>query len=527
MTAAAQEPPSAPRRLRFVRRNLASSYAVYAASLVSGLAITPIIVRHLGKTEYGLWAFIGSLTVYLALLDLGVGPSVVRFAAAFRGREAPEEVSALASVGLVVYGLIGVATAAVAVPLAWLVPELIDIPNSLVWEARVVTLLVIAGIAARFPLGLFGNLLLGQQRYDLVNVANLASIAAYTALVAGVLTQTGGIVLLAWIALGTTIFRLALPLVWLRRELPFLRLSRRLVTRQRLRELLAFSWHNFLIHVSARVVFSGDVVVVGIVLGPVAAAYYAVPSKLFALAFSAGVAGTNVLYPAFAELEGAQELDRQREYLRTGLRGGMALILLVALPLVLVPDQLIRAWIGSGFGPSTWVMVLLGASLVAHQPAHVLSQYLIARGRQKALALVLVGTSAANLVLSVVLAQVVGLWGVALATLVTELAGTVVFIPRLVAEASGLSLRQLAVASLRPVVPALGVALLVLVAFARAYQPDTLLELVPLGALWLAACLPAVWRLGLSPEERRSFAHEVGLGGHALAPHPVESEPIS
>jgi O-antigen/teichoic acid export membrane protein len=501
--------------VRLLRRNLATSYAVYAASFVSGLIVTPIIVHELGQTEYGLWAFVGSLTVYLALLDLGVGPSIVRYAAEHRGRGAQDETSALASVGLTVYAAVGAITLLVALPLAWLVPELIDLPADLVEPARVATILLAAGIAARFPLGLFGNLLAGQQRYDVVNLANLASIVVYTILVAAVLTQGGGIVLLAWLALAATIVRLALPMVWVRRELPFLRVGRSLVTRARMRELLGFSWHNFLIHVSARVVFSADVIVVGIVLGAVSAALYGIPAKLFGLAFGAGIAGTQLLYPAFAEAEGAAEEDHQRRLMLGGLRGGMALILLVGLPLVLVPDLLIGAWIGPGFGESTWVMAILGVVLVVHQPAHVLAQYLVARGRPRPLATVLVATTGANVVLSVVLALLVGIWGVALATLVTELAATGVLIPRLVVAASGLSYAALARASLRPVGPAVLVAVPVLVVFARLYDPQTLLELVPLGALWIAAFVPAVWRLGFSAGERRSFGRELRGGGRA------------
>lgn len=505
--------------MRLLRRNFLSSYAVYGASLVAGLVVTPIIVHQLGKEEYGLWAFIGSVTIYLSVLDFGVGPSVVRFAATYRGRQSPEDTSALASVGLAVYAAVGLLSAAFGVGLAWLVPVLVDIPDRLVWPARVATLLVVAGLAARFPLGLFGNLLVGQQRFDVVNLGNLVSVVTYAALVAAVLTQGGGIVLLAWLSLGVTLLRLALPLLWLRRELPFLRLSRTLVTRARLRELLSFSWHNFLIHLASKVVFSTDVIVVGILLGAEAAALYAIPAKLFAIAFGAGAAGTNLLYPAFSELEGAEELERQREYLRTGLRAGMAIVLLVGLPLVLIPDQLIRAWIGGGFGDSTWVMVLLGASLLVHQPAHVLSQFLIARGRQKPLALLLLATVGANLVLSIILAEAVGLWGVALSTLVTELVATAVLIPRLAAAASGLSYKTIAWATLRPVLPAVVVAAAILAGVARAYDPDTLLGLVPLGLLWVAAFLPVVWRFGISAEEREALVRQLRRrGAPALAP---------
>ncbi len=64
-------------------------------------------------------------------------------------------------------------TSSLGVGLAWLVPVLIEMPDELVWQARIATILVSAGLAARFPLGLFYNLLVGQQRLDVQNLREL------------------------------------------------------------------------------------------------------------------------------------------------------------------------------------------------------------------------------------------------------------------------------------------------------------------------------------------------------------------
>lgn len=501
----------AAERMRLVRRNLVSTYVVYGASVVAALVLTPVIVHALGKDEYGLWVFIGSITVFVQLLDLGVGPSVVRFGAHARGAQTPEEISALASVGLVVYAIIGVATVVVGIVLAVIVPYLISIPQDLVEPARAATLLVVAGIAARFPLGLFNNLLLGQQRYDMVNLGNLVGLAVYFVLVIAILPWYGGIVLLAAVTLVSTLVRLGLPLLWLRRELPFLKLRRALVSRLRVRELLSFSWHNFLIHLASKVAYSSDVIVVGIVLGAKAAALYGIPSRIFGLVLGLGGGATDLLYPAFAELEGADDPQRQRGLLLAGLRLGMALMLLLALPLILIPDQLIYGWIGPGWGPSSAVLALLGIVLVVHQPGQLLSQYLVARGYQKRLSMMLLFVVGANLALSIVLASAVGIWGVAFATVVTDAAATLVLIPRLVHGSSGPSYRALAAAAMRPVLPSLLAAALVLVVFSRLLDPRTLLALVPVGVLWVAVFGVAVWFLGLDGADRTAVSSRLGM----------------
>jgi O-antigen/teichoic acid export membrane protein len=499
--------------MRLFRRNALGVYGVYAVSVVSGLVVTPVVLHEIGDVEFGIWAFIGSITIYLSVLDLGVGPSIVRFAAKARGEEAPEETNRLASVGLAMYAAIGLVTLPVGAFVAWLVPHLVETPDDLVWPARIATFLVVLSLAARFPLGLFTNLLLAQQRFDVQNLANVISVALYAALVVLLVPNGGGLILLGALTLGTTLLRLVLPLAWIPREVPGLRLRRAYVTREGVRELTSFSGSLFLIHVASKVVLSTDVVVVGIVLGPVAATLYAIPAKLFTLAFGLSSAATNLTFPAFAEYEGAREPERQRRLLLAGLRGGSAVAVLLVLPLLLIPDQLIHAWVGDGYGESTAVMALLAAVAFVHQPVYLLTQYLTAKASQHGIARLLIAAVTANVVLSVILAQTVGMWGVALATLVTDVAVLLYALPRLVAPVAGRPTRLLAAAIVRPVLPAVGAALVVLVGAARLLDQDTLLGLLPLGVLWCLVGGLVVVRWGLESDERRALARLVpGLG---------------
>lgn len=489
-------------RVRRLRRNLLATYGVYAVSFASGLVVTPIVYRALGQEEFGLWSFVLSASVLLTLLDLGVAPTVVRFAAAYRGAGTEERTSELASVGLVLYIVVGLLSLLLGALFAWLVPVLTDVPDELVTDVRVAAVLLVLGIGLRLPLGLFVSLLSGRQRYDIVNWSNAVAVAAYAVAVSVILTQGGGIVVVAALYLGMTLLRLALPLLFLRRELPFLRLRRSLVTRAQLGELVRISSHNAVIHLAAKVVFSTDVIVVGIVLGPVAAAAYAIPARLFELLFGLGTAGPGLLYPAYAELEGGLQRERQRRLLLSGVRIGMCLALALALPLVLMPDYVIGSWIGEVPAGSAAVGVLLGLALIVRQTSHLLSQFLIARGAQRPLSRIVLGAVLVNLAGSVVLAWTVGLWGVALATLVTELAAGAVLVPRLVRRNAHIGLRRLATAVLRPVPGALAVALLVLVVVARLVAPDSLLVLAAVGAVWLALLVPVLWRFGLAADER-------------------------
>ena len=418
--------------MRSTARNLASNYLAYAAAVLSGLVLTPVIIGAIGQEAYGAWAFIISLTTLLRLLDLGITPTVVRFTAFHRGRdsEAAGDVSALASASFTVYLLVGALSVAAGLVLAWLLPSMLTLSPDLVRPAQAAAVIAVVTLGTQAPLGLFGTLLKGAQRFDVPNTGALISILAYAALVLVVLTRHATLPVLATIAFVATLIRLLYPLLFIRRELPGLRLSRSLVSRAEVKSLLGFSWFAFIGHIGGKVLYSADLILIGMFLGARSVALYAVASRLFALASGVASTGTELLLPLQSELEGRAEHDRQQSFLISGIRASMCVGLLLALPLVVLPSWVITAWLGSGFEASVVPLALLGLAVAFAQPNAVLSQFLFARGRPVQLAIAQASLATVNLTLTACLLLTVGeIWVAALATLVVEALGAVFVLP--------------------------------------------------------------------------------------------------
>jgi O-antigen/teichoic acid export membrane protein len=506
--------------MRLLRRNVILIYGVYAVTLFSGLVVTPIIVGALGTEQFGIWALIGSLLGFIGLLDLGIGPSVIRFAAEQRGRGARDETSELTSTAFAIYLVLTVVTLLLAVALAWLLPHAVEISDQYVRAAQVAVVISVGTFVLRFPVGLFSYLLAGQQRYDVLNIGNLLGAFVYFVLAVVVLyVADGELVALALITVVVAAVRLLPPLFWLKRELPELRLRRSLVTRRQANELLTFSSRNMLIQVASKVVVSTDVIVVGIIFGSVAAGVYGIPAKLFALAFGVGIASTTLLFPVLSELEGADDRERQERYLLSGVRLGVAVVVAIGLPLVFLPDRFLEAWLPSDFDVSTSapILAILMVSLLFAQPGHLLAQFLVARGRHGRLAVARLATVAVNLALSIGLALWVDLWGVALATLITEALSVTIVLPYLLRRESSASPPALAAAWLRPVGLGVLAAVPTLLVLGRILDIDTLVEFVGVGLCWLALYSALVWRYGMRDPERRTITEAFGRGSSTVA----------
>ncbi|EOU2074282.1 polysaccharide biosynthesis protein, partial [Clostridium perfringens] len=69
------------------------SYINIFISLISGMLITPLMIKFMGSNEYGLYNLMGAFTSYLSILEAGLGFTIVRYVAKYnyekdkKGRE--------------------------------------------------------------------------------------------------------------------------------------------------------------------------------------------------------------------------------------------------------------------------------------------------------------------------------------------------------------------------------------------------------------------------------------------------------
>jgi len=193
----------------------------------------------------------------------------------------------------------------------------------------------------------------------------------------------------------------------------------------------------------------------------------------------------------------------------------------LAMPFLFIPDKIIHAWIGRGYSASTPVMILLGVVILIHAPIALFIQYLIARARQRAIAITLLVATGLNVVLSVILAATVGIWGVALSTVVTDLGALAFIAPRLVAPIAGIRTVDLVRALGRPLLTGMVVAVPVLGLLGRVFPDDHVWELLLPGGLWIVACSAALWRFGIDPADRAAVRREF-LSGRAVVAESID-----
>src|SRR5262245_8683032 len=161
---------SSPVLLTTAVRNVVANWAGYLFIAGVNFFLAPFVLRRLGVSGYAVWSLIISITGYLGLLDLGVRSAVTRFVARHQVRSEHNETSRIVSSAALFFTLsAGLAIIASAFISIFLI-ERFDIPPEYRASARIVIVLIGSSIGTSLIGGVFGGILVGLQRFDIVNL---------------------------------------------------------------------------------------------------------------------------------------------------------------------------------------------------------------------------------------------------------------------------------------------------------------------------------------------------------------------
>ena len=151
------------------------SYVNIIATVLVGLFYTPIMLRLLGQSEYGLYSLIGSVVGYLSVLDMGLGNTIVRYTAKNRVDGTPEKEAELNGLFLQVYSIIGFITFIIGAILYANIDALFSatLTAGEMHRARIMMILLIFNFALSFPLSIFASILQAYEKFIFLRVSNI------------------------------------------------------------------------------------------------------------------------------------------------------------------------------------------------------------------------------------------------------------------------------------------------------------------------------------------------------------------
>jgi O-antigen/teichoic acid export membrane protein len=412
-----------------ILRNIFSNWTSYLVTMLVGFLLAPIIVRSLGNTGYGLWTLVISMTGYFGLLDLGIRSSVGRFVTRHLALNDEQNVNRTASTAFAMLACAGFAAFLVTLAIAVFLFDAVKVEPEYAATGRLALMLAGLNMSCALPLGVFSSVLIAMERNDVLSSVTVVGEITRGAVVVWALRHGYGLVALASIALTITLVQYAAMALFAKRLYRPLKISIAYVNWRGCRDLLGFSIYRFIWTVANQLIFYSDSVVIGIFLGAAAITPFAIASALINYGRNIVSLLTDTLYPVAARMDARNDAAGLQHLLVLGTRLALLVTLPLCLGLLFLGRQFITLWIGPAYAESAVILTVLTIPQFGSMSQYASALVLTGMARHRALAYIALAEAAANVVLSIVLVQKIGLIGVAWGTVVPHLISTTIVVP--------------------------------------------------------------------------------------------------
>lgn len=401
------------------------NYVIVILHVLTGLLYTPFMLRCLGQNEYGLYSLVASIIAYLTLLDFGFGSAIVRYAAKTRATKGKEEEWSLYGMFMSGYSIIGLLMAIGGIVLYLNVDRMFDrtMTEAELGAAKIMMALMVANLAVTFPFSLYGSIITAYERFVFQRMLSIARILLSTAVLIAVLVMGYKAIALVVVQTVFSIGTLLANALYCRCKLR-IRISFHDFNYLLLKEILIFSFWNFLSSIVDRIYWSTGQFVLGIYSGTVAVAIFSVAITLMNLYMSLSTSLNSVLLPRITVLATKENTDNEISnlFIKTG-RLQFCVLALILSGFVIFGRQFIGLWAGDGYSESYFITVLFYVALTCPLIQNVGITILLARGQQMFRSLAYLAIAIVSLVAQILVTPRYGATGCGWVTALTLVAG--------------------------------------------------------------------------------------------------------
>jgi O-antigen/teichoic acid export membrane protein len=302
------------------------------------------------------------------------------------------------------------------------------------------------------------------------------------------------------------------PAVWaIRRSAPDLRFGFRGARLGLVRQVTTFGFAMSGIQLASVVKLDTDEVVIGVNLPIRDVSPYSIARRLSTLPGQLANQLVRVLLPVASKLDAEQDFGLLRDVFVSGMRNAVALFAAVAGGLIVFAGPFLSWWVGPSFAKSAEIVTLLTLAGLFELLLSPATEMLQGMGRHRPLVAFGLGSAALNLSLSIALIGPLGVRGVAVGTLVATAVEAAVVLPfsaRVIGVGRRRMLAQVALPCVLPVVPMVGLLLLL----RHTLEPRTLPMIVLCGLAGAAAYVVGYLATPGASSERRWLSASIGSG---------------
>ena len=406
------------------------SYLSILINTLIQLLYTPLLIKMLGQSEYGLYSLVVSIIGYLTVLDLGFGNALIVYTSKYHSQKKYNEEKKLHGMFNIVFKIIGLLAFIIGLAVYFNVSTLFGNKMTEVelYKTQIMMLILSFNLFVSFSFTIYNSIISAYEKFVFQKILSIISSVLKPLLMIPLLFMGYKSITLCLVITVINIFIFVLNYFYCKNKLK-INVKYQGFDGKIFRSIIGYSIWIFIAAIVDKANWSVDNFVLGAVSGTIAVSIYSVAATLNQLFISLSTAISSVLLPKMSKLiaNNATTDDLTREMIKVG-RIQNYIIFLMCSGLILFGKNFIKIWVGPGFEESYYVALLLIIPVCVPLIQNLGLSIMQAMNKFKFKSISTAIMSLINIVISIFLAKKWGATGAALGTSVSLIICNIILI---------------------------------------------------------------------------------------------------
>ena len=405
------------------------SYVSIIAQNIISIVYTPVMLRLLGQSEYGLYQLVYSVVSYLGLLSFGFGSAYVRFYSRYKVKDDQDGIAKLNGMFMIVFTIIAMIALLTGGVLVGNVNNLFSksLTVSEIGTARILMLLMVINLAISFPSSVFDSYITAHEQYLFQRVISLLQVVLNPFLTLPLLLMGYKSVSLVVVTTIITVSKFIINYWYCTKKLK-MKFILKNMNFSLLKEIGVFSFYIFINMIVDQINWSVDKFILGIFGGTTAVAIYAVGGQINTMYMSLSSSISSVFIPRVNKIVAMDE-NNNKELTELFTKVGRIQFIILAMVIggfIVIGQYFINVWAGNDYNNAYYVALLLIVPVTVPLIQSLGIEIRRAKNMHKFRSIVYFFIAIGTVFMSIPLVQLFGEIGAALGTCLTMVLGNII-----------------------------------------------------------------------------------------------------
>jgi len=406
------------------------SYISIFLTFAVGLIYTPILIRWLGQSDYGIYSIVLSFAAYLSIMDMGIGNAIVRYIARNKEIGNVETESALIGQFLKFFTVISLLTLVIGNIICLKTPDIFrnSLAQSDIQTIQIMVVILTVNLAISFPLSVYTAVLQAYEKFIFIKVSAIVRVILVPLITILSLVLGGRLISMAVIIMAVNISILFVGFIYCKKQLK-VKASFTPIDRDLRKEIVVYAFLIFLTSIADKIYWQTDQILLGIFKSAEVVSVYAIAVQFVMIFISLSIVLSSLFLPKISKLVTVpNHLPQLNEIFISVSRIQFYVLALAFSGFVIFGKEFIMLWAGSKYELAYWLVIILMLPFFFELIQNVGLIILQAKGLNLFRTVSLIVCSILNIIISIPIINLYGSIGTAVITAIFVATGNVLLL---------------------------------------------------------------------------------------------------